>query len=99
MLAICKGGAGLQAIAGTMFGSAGSTGRGPKNLEEQLAMEQAKADPQAGTEVRLTGGMKDSRWPGSQGWVKMRQNINGVEVHYVRNTITGAVDDFKIVGN
>jgi len=25
----------------------------------------------------------------------MRQYINGVEIHYVRNTITGAVDDFK----
>jgi filamentous hemagglutinin len=41
-------------------------------------------------------GMGDLRWPASQGWVKMRQNINGVEVHYVLNTITDAVDDFKI---
>jgi hypothetical protein len=39
--------------------------------------------------------MNDPRWPASQGWVKMRQDINGVEIHYVRNTITGAVDDFK----
>lgn len=33
--------------------------------------------------------------PLQYGWVKMRQHINGVEVHYVRNTRTGAVDDFK----
>jgi len=42
--------------------------------------------------------MNDSRWPAADGWVKMAQNINGVEIHYVRNTITGAVDDFKFVG-
>jgi len=28
----------------------------------------------------------------------MAQNINGVEIHYVRNTLTGAVEDFKFVG-
>jgi filamentous hemagglutinin len=40
--------------------------------------------------------MGDSRWPAEQGWSKMRQNINGVEIHYVRN-VSGAVDDFKFV--
>jgi filamentous hemagglutinin len=39
--------------------------------------------------------MTDSRWPATDGWVKMAQNVNGVEVHYVKNTVTGAVDDFK----
>jgi len=29
------------------------------------------------------------------GWVKMAQNIGGVEVHYVRNTKTGQALDFK----
>ena len=48
------------------------------------------------TTLRLA--MNDSRWPAADGWVKMAQNINGVEIHYVRNTITGAVDDFKFVG-
>jgi hypothetical protein len=77
-------------------GSRGSTGRNtPESLTEQLAMEQAKSNPGAGTEVPLKGGMNDPRWPASDGWVKMRQNINGVEVHYVRNVNTGAVDDFK----
>lgn len=60
-------------------------------------MEQAKSNPKAGTVVPLTGGMKDKRWPGSAGWQKMRQSINGVEIHYVRNQLTGAVDDFKFV--
>ncbi len=39
--------------------------------------------------------MNDSRWPASQGWVKMEQKINGVNVHYVMNKLTGAVADFK----
>lgn len=58
-------------------------------------MKQAISDPAAGTRVPIT--MSDPRWPASDGWMKMRQNINGVEIHYVRNTITGAVDDFKFV--
>jgi RHS repeat-associated protein len=72
-----------------------STGRTqPNDLREQLAMEQAQSNPQAGQQIQNIQ-MKDPRWPASQGWVKMRQNINGVEIHYVRNTVTGAVDDFK----
>jgi len=72
----------------------GSTGRTtPGDLAEQLAMEQARANPSAGSPIPLT--MTDPRWPASDGWVKMRQNINGHEIHYVMNTITGAVDDFK----
>ena len=73
-----------------------STGRTEAaNLTEQLAMDQARANPTAGAAVPLKKGMTDARWPGSQGWVKMRQNINGVEIHYVRNVNTGAVADFK----
>jgi len=30
--------------------------------------------------------------------VKMAQNINGVEIHYLRNRLTGAVEDFKFLG-
>jgi RHS repeat-associated protein len=73
----------------------GSTGRTvPHTLGEHLAMKQAMSDPAAGDEIdRIT--MNDPRWPASDGWVKMSQNINGIEIHYVRNTITGAVDDFK----
>ena len=46
--------------------------------------------------------MNDPRWPASDGWVKMQKIItsnDGVRynVHYVWNTITGAVDDLKLI--
>ena len=65
------------------------------SLNEQLAMSEVRAAP-AGRQLGVP--MTDARWPASDGWVKMAQNVNGVEVHYVRNTVTGAVDDFKFVG-
>ncbi|HFT7228016.1 TPA: hemagglutinin repeat-containing protein [Enterobacter chengduensis] len=72
----------------------GSTGRTtPNSLGEKLSMEQAMSNPTAGRQLPIP--MTDPRWPRSEGWVKMAQNINGVEVHYVRNTKTGQVDDFK----
>jgi uncharacterized protein RhaS with RHS repeats len=78
-------------------GSLGSTGRtAAQDLKEQLAMEEAASDPGAGTRVPIK--MTDPRWPASDGWVKMRQNVNGVEIHYVLNTVTRAVDDFKFAG-
>ena len=39
--------------------------------------------------------MTDGRWLAEDGWVKMAQNVGGVEIHYNLNTFTGAVDDFK----
>ena len=81
--------------AAANYASMGSTGRTVANsLNEKLAMEQAMSNPAAG-KVLNNIKMNDPRWPASQGWVKMEQNINGTSVHYVRNTITGAVDDFK----
>lgn len=72
----------------------GFTGRTTANtLNEQLAMEQAMANPGAGSRIPIQ--MSDPRWPAADGWVKMRQNINGTEMHYLQNTITGALDDFK----
>ncbi|MFZ0639191.1 MAG: hypothetical protein WAN33_07655 [Candidatus Acidiferrales bacterium] len=59
-------------------------------------MQQAKSNPQAG--IHLTNvSMNDPRWSASQGWIKMSQNINGVEIHYNFNTITGATDDWKFI--
>lgn len=79
---------------GGSHSSKGSTGRtDARDLKEQLAMEQAQANPLAGQVLPIT--LKDSRWPSGAGWVKMRQNINGIVIHYVRNKNTGAVDDFK----
>lgn len=72
----------------------GSTGRvKPANLTEQLAMTSVRADP-AGVPLQRVE-MSDPRWPAADGWVKMQQIENGVNIHYVYNTITGAVDDFK----
>jgi hypothetical protein len=72
----------------------GSTGRStPANLNEKPAMEQAISNPAAGRPLPVP--MTDSRWPETDGWVKSAQNINGIEIHYVRNSITGAIDDFK----
>ena len=72
----------------------GSTERStPNNLQEQLAIKQAISNPTAGVQLPIP--MGDSRWPAADGWVKMSQNVNGVEIHYVRNVKSGAVDDFK----
>ena len=43
----------------------------------------------------------DPRWKASDGWVKMQQVITSsagerINVHYVMNTVTGEIDDFKI---
>ena len=85
---------GLAAEGGEVLASTGRTVAG--NLTEQLAMEQAVSDPAAGTVLDLT--MSDPQWPAADGWVKMAQNVNGVEIHYVRNTITGVAEDFKFIG-
>ncbi|WP_198284952.1 hypothetical protein [Saccharomonospora cyanea] len=39
--------------------------------------------------------MTDPRWEAEDGWVEMQHIVNGVNIYYVRNTIAGAVDDFK----
>jgi filamentous hemagglutinin len=70
-------------------------------LREELAVQQAMQDPAAGQ--RAAGALGDSRWPASDGWVKMQQTIDPggrggpMSVHYNFNTVTGAVDDFKLV--
>ena len=74
--------------------SVGSTGRTtPSNLREQLAMEAAMADPERGTRLPITLG--DPRWPANEGWLKMTQYTNGVEIHYNYNVRTGQSADFK----
>lgn len=37
--------------------------------------------------------MTDPRWRAEEGWVKMQQKVNGVNIHYVRSG--SLVDDFK----
>ena len=78
----------------------GSTGRVVANtLEEQLAMKEVMSNPLANAfEVPIN--MTDSRWLGTEGWVKMQRVVtlsNGtkINIHYVYNKITGVFDDFK----
>lgn len=74
-----------------------STGRTePKNLQEKLAMEQVKNNPQGKTPPRMPK-MSDSKnnLHHEDGWVKRAQNVNGVEIHYVENTKSGQKIDFK----
>ena len=66
----------------------------PNNLKESLAMETVLSNPSGKTIVGRDL-MKDSRWLGSDGWVKKAQNVNGVEIHYNYNELTGKFDDFK----
>lgn len=52
----------------------GNTGRIiPKNLNEQLAMEEIMANPSKG-KLAETSPMNDPRWPASAGWRKMQWN-------------------------
>ena len=71
----------------------------PRNLREKLAVDQAAANPAAGESLPFN--MTDPRWPGSQGWEKWQQVIkpggDPINVHYLRNPVTGQIDDFKIV--
>lgn len=76
-----------------------STGRTtPNNLNEQLAMDQVKSNPMDGAK-QVPIKLNDSRWPSSDGWVKMENAVktsNGnVTVHFNYNTKTGAFADFK----
>lgn len=85
---------GLPKDAPPLLGRGPSQGRiVPKNLTEQLAMTEARTHPDVGKVLPIT--LKDTRWPASEGWVKMQQVVNGVTIHYVRNTKTGEIDDFK----
>ena len=81
--------------------SKGSTAQiQPRNLREQLALEQVKSMPENG-KILTKMIMKDPRWPATQGWVKMQQqvptSVGIVNVHYVWNSILNIFDDFKIV--
>jgi hypothetical protein len=77
----------------------GSTGRSiPNSLKEQAVMLVTRADPQAGEILPLV--LTDSRWPATDGWQKMQTVFKtsegrNVVIHYVRNKVTGMVDDFK----
>lgn len=53
-------------------------------------MNEVRSAP-GGTQLPLK--MNDPRWPATDGWVKMGQDVNGIDIHYVQNG--NLVDDFK----
>jgi len=72
----------------------------PKNLLEEMTMKAALTHPELGIPVQMGKPMRDPRWPAEEGWIKMsfvEKSNNGqvAVVHYVMNSLTGAVDDFK----
>ena len=88
----------------TSRGSTANPARGSslaRSLSEQLAIEEAAANPEAGLEIDVP--MTDPRWPASEGWVKMQHIANQggqsgpINVHYLVNRVTGTTDDFKVV--
>ncbi|WP_315450980.1 hypothetical protein [uncultured Treponema sp.] len=77
-------------------GGIGSTGRTiANNLKEKLAMEQAQSSPELGQQLNVKMDDKKNGWFASDGWIKMAQNVNGIEIHYIHNTKTGIYTDFK----
>jgi len=74
-----------------------STGRTvPKDLREQLAMEEVMSNPMGTTPPRMPA-MSDTKngLLAEDGWVKRTQRVNGIEIHYVENIRTKQVLDFK----
>ncbi|MGC2222071.1 MAG: hypothetical protein WA624_06770 [Methylocella sp.] len=71
-----------------------STGDAPRNSNEEKALKQAQKNPEAG--ITTSTFLRDPHFPASQGWKKMVQYIDGVEIHYVFNPSTGEATDFKI---
>lgn len=71
-------------------------GRQPVNLKESLAMREAMYNASKGKTIVPKKKMTDKRWLGKNGWVKKAYNVSNIEIHYVYNTRTKAIDDFKI---
>ena len=97
--AVLGGGSAYISTKARPYVSRGSTGRTePKNLREQLAMEQVKSNPLNGDKLYNIS-LNDSRWPASDGWIKMQQIVptsqGDISIHYVYNTDLVIFDDFK----
>ncbi|TCI59108.1 hypothetical protein EVJ21_14320 [Exiguobacterium sp. SH0S2] len=74
----------------------GSTGRQvPRTYKEEVAMRNVLYNPNSGRILNMTKGMTDPRWRQQDGWRKMAKNVDGVEIHYLKNIKTGKFDDFK----
>jgi hypothetical protein len=86
---------------GTISMGGASTGRTePNSQAEAMIMDVVKQNPTIGTEVVMKEPMKDPRWPGADGWVKMQEvarspDGRSITIHWVYNKKTGQADDFK----
>ena len=64
-------------------------------------MEQVKSNPLNGaTDTKIT--LSDTRWPSSEGWVKMQNDIytadgSKITIHFNYNPNGNLFDDFKFV--
>lgn len=62
-------------------------------------MHQVQSNPLSGaidlSKLERAVIMTDPRWPAAEGWIKMSNNVNGVEIHFLYNKYTGMFDDFK----
>lgn len=58
-------------------------------------MEQVKSAPESGKILPIIMNDVKNGWMAADGWVKMSQNVNGVEIHYIKNTLTNEFADFK----
>ena len=77
---------GASYIAGGMTLPYPSTGNTVSNLNQQLAIEEASSNPNAGHVISNIK-MKDPRMPYWLGWQKYSYRVNGMDVHYVENRL------------
>lgn len=71
----------------------------PKNLEEQLALEEANAKPQDPEDEIMQGKIKDPRYS-EKDWKKVehiheRPDGRNIDIHYWENRLTGEKREFK----
>ena len=72
----------------------------PNTLNEQMAMHQVVSNPLDNaidmSQLNKHPIILTAPWlSASDGCVKMSNYVNGIEIHFVYNKITGAFDDFK----
>ena len=88
--------AGKQTTKAVIMEAAESTGRTTaKNLNEQLAMKQVKSAPELGKIIPVPVNDLKHGWGTADKWVKMSQNVNGVEIHYIYSSVLNVYTDFK----
>jgi Pretoxin HINT domain len=75
--------------------SRGSTARRDHVDWEEELLQEVRDNPGVGQRLGKVP-QTDPRWPAEQGWEKMEQRIDDVDIHYQYQRTTGAVDDLKV---